>query len=257
MLKLIKHDLPDTLNKLKLYAISDLHVGEKSFDKTRFRNFVKMISEDNEAYCVLAGDLLNNALKSSVSDVYNEDMPPSQALRYLKKELEPIKGKILAIVSGNHENRSKKETDIDLIENLAESLGILGVYHNAEIVVKLLMGKSGNGRKQMYSVYVTHGANGGKALGSVMNATEKLSMSVNADIYIVGHAHKKIAGKHEYRHVDLTHETVTERERLFVVSSHWAKYFGGYASRMCLQPSAKGAVPIILYSKRKHFEAII
>jgi len=256
MLKLIKHDLPDTLNKLKLYAISDLHVGEKSFDKQRFRNFVKMIEEDKEAYCVLAGDLLNNAIVTSVSDVYSEEMSPSRALKWLKSELKPISNKILAVVIGNHSRRSVKLVDIDPIESLCEALQILPLYSPNEVYVKLTFGKNGR-HKQMYGIYITHGSSGGKTLGGALSNVEKLCMSVNADIYICGHAHKKVAGKNEHRYVDMIHEKITERERLFIISSHWAKYFGGYASRMCLTPSAKGAVPIILYSKRKHFEAII
>jgi hypothetical protein len=108
----------------------------------------------------------------------------------------------------------------------------------------------------MYGMYITHGNGGGKFVGASLNNLEKLSMSVMADIYVMGHVHKRSAYKHSYRHIDMYHNVVSERDRLFVTSSHW-QHFGGYAATKLLQPSAKGAVPIVLYSERKHFEAII
>lgn len=256
MLKLIKHDLSEDIDKLKLYSISDLHVGEKNFDEKMFREFVKMLQKDKNAYCILAGDLMNNAIKSSVSDIYEDVMSPHAQKRWLKKELEPIKDKVLAIVTGNHEYRSKKTNDEDIMEDIAEHLGLLDIYTPVECIIKLTFGRAGR-NKQMYSIYVTHGSGGGGTPGAMINKIERLSMSVNADIYITGHFHKKLAYKHQHRSVDLIHEKIHERERLFVVASHWAEYFTGYASVMMMQPSAKGSVPIILHSKRKYFEAVI
>ena len=256
MLDMIVHELPD-FETIQLYSISDVHVGERSLDKQYFKNFITMLANTPNAYCVLAGDLLNNAIVSSVSNTYEEDMSPSEAKKWLREELIPIKHKILAVVAGNHEYRSKKATDTDLIEDVCDYLGITQLYRPIEAFVKISFGRQSRGTRQIYGIYVTHGCGGGKRPGAMVNNIEMLSMNVMADLYITGHYHKKVAFKHNYRHSDLYHNTISERERLFVVASHWSSYFGGYASQKMLQPSAKGSVPITLYAKTKRMEATI
>ena len=233
-------------------------MGERSFDRERFQNFISHIANTENAYCVLTGDLLNNAIITSVSNSYEDIMTPSESKKWLREELIPIKNKILAVVSGNHEARSRKVTDTDLVEDICDYLGISQLYCKEEAYVKISFGKQKTPAvPQIYGIYITHGSGGGGKAGSVLNRIECLSMSVLADVYITGHYHKKAAYKHEYRHVDLYHNTIQERERLFVVASSWHSYFGGYAAEKMMQPSAKGTVPITLYADKKRFEATI
>jgi len=259
VLKLLCHKLSSNLEYIIIYPISDLHVGDKSLDKECFRDFVKKIADDEHAYCVLVGDILNNAIVGSVSNSYNEEMPPKEQLKWARTELMPIKHKILGIVSGNHEYRSKKNTDTHLTEDLAEYLGIVNLFSEDELALKITFGKNGvSANPQMYTLYMTHGAGGGKKPGSGLNNAESLAMSVeNADVYIVGHGHKRIAYKNAPRRIDAIHEKIQQIEKLFVMSSHWSSYFSGYAVRKMLTPSAGGSVPIKLYAYKKHAEATI
>lgn len=64
-----------------------------------------MILSESNRYVVLNGDLMNTALKNSKSDVYKDTLKPSEQLELLKKELMPIKHRILAATNENHENR--------------------------------------------------------------------------------------------------------------------------------------------------------
>jgi predicted phosphodiesterase len=258
MLDMITHRLPKEFDKIHIMPINDLHVGERSCDKEKFRELVRYITKTPNVYTVLVGDLINNAIISSVSNSYEEEMTPSEAKKWLREELRPIKNKILAVVSGNHEYRSAKATDTHLIEDICDYLDITTLYRPNEAFVKIVFGQTDyNGMSQVYGIYLTHGAGGGKKPGSAVNRIEELSMSVSADVYICGHFHRKIGMKHEFRHVDLTHERITERERLFVIASHWASSFGGYASQKMLQPQAKGSSQITLYAGKKHFEVLI
>ena len=257
MLDMIIHDLPGDIDKLMLYPISDIHVGCRSFDKEMFRRFIQRIASDKNAYVILCGDLMNNNLISSVGNVYEEEMPPSEQKKWLREELKPIKNKILAVVSGNHDSRSKRVSDSDPVEDICDYLGIEELYRPIEAFVKITFGKCRTGaNKQMYGIYMNHGSGGGGFPGAAMNKIERVSMNVSADIFVFGHYHKRMAYKHEYRHVDMIHNKISERERLFVVSSHWQS-FDGYAATKMLQPSAKGSVPITLYASEKKFEATI
>lgn len=257
-MRIIQHDLSSSLDTVKLYPISDLHLGDGNTDLKMFRALVNTIKDTDNFYTVLVGDLINNAVVGSVSNSYEDTLTPHQQKRQLIEELKPIKDKILAVVPGNHEYRSRKTTDTHIIYDICDSLNILDRYCDDEAVVKLSFGKRNiNNRRQCYSLYLTHGSGGGKRPGSAINNIEMAALSVNADVFIFGHYHKKIAYKNQYRNIDLNNNIITERERLFIVSSHWAEFFGGYAARGMFVPSAKGSVPITLYAKEKYFEATI
>lgn len=257
-MKVIEKRLPRDIDTLELFPISDLHIGSQDVDTKMFDTLTNYILSDNNKYIILNGDNMNNALKSSVSNVYNETMSPMKQKKWLVEKFMPLKDRIISIVPGNHEYRTEKDTDNDIVEDFAMMLGLEDIYRKEEAFIKLTFGEQNNNVKnpQIYTIYHTHGNGGGKLPGGTLNNLERLCMSTNSDIYIVGHSHKKIAYKNSYRHFDAAHSSVTYRERLFVCSSAWQD-FAGYAARKMLTPSAKGSVPITLYAKEKRMEAVV
>ena len=79
-----------------------------------------MIEEDENAYLILTGDMMNNATKSSVSDIYSEVCSPSE--QKMHDPAVSVKDRILCVM-GNHENRSKKEVDLDPLYDVFVMLG--------------------------------------------------------------------------------------------------------------------------------------
>ena len=76
-----------------------------------FISFIKTVSETPNVYLVLAGDLINNATRSSVSNVFEDIYRPSDQKKMMAKILEPVKDRILCGVPGNHEARSGKDAN--------------------------------------------------------------------------------------------------------------------------------------------------
>lgn len=254
---IIEIKLPKEFETVEIYPLSDLHIGDPKVDKRLFREFIKHILEKPNRFLIYNGDNMNNAIKSSVSNVYNEEMTPREQKKWLKENLKPVADRFLAFVAGNHEERTAKETDQSVVEDIAEYLGKADVYRDDEAYIKLIFGKRASSGSQMcYTIYVVHGCGGGRRPGSALNNIELLALGTEADIYVMGHVHEKIAHKNAVRRPDLRNNNILEQERLFVVSSHWSK-FGGYAARKMFTPSAKGSVPIILYSGVKRMEAIV
>lgn len=255
-LKIITYNFPKHWNNMEIFSLSDLHIGDPRVDIKLFRNFVQMIKEQPNRYVIYNGDNLNNAIKTSVSNVYNETMNPNEQRKWLAAELELIRDRFLCFVCGNHEYRSKKEVDISPVEWLAEKLGCPHYYED-EAALKISLGQGENGKRITYGLYVTHGAGGGRYVGSAINNVENLALTIEgADVVIVGHVHKKAASKPSVRVMDLHNNKVTEKDKLCVISSHWSD-FGGYAARKMLRPSSKGSVPIILDGRKKYAYAII
>jgi UDP-2,3-diacylglucosamine pyrophosphatase LpxH len=91
--------LPD----IKIYPLGDVHLGSPGCQFDAFRELVEQIASEPRSYAVMMGDLLDMGLKNSVGDPYHATMPPGAQKRAMVDALMPIKGKILALVSGNHE----------------------------------------------------------------------------------------------------------------------------------------------------------
>jgi Icc-related predicted phosphoesterase len=83
------------IEQVKILPISDLHIGDKHFNETKFKKLVSKVKSEPNTYITLGGDLVNNAIIGSVSDTYGEIKTPSQAKKWCIELLEPIRKKIL------------------------------------------------------------------------------------------------------------------------------------------------------------------
>lgn len=243
--------MPAEHDYIELYPVSDLHVGDPEFKEKDFKEFVDYVGDNERAYIITLGDLINNAIKSSVSNVYNETMSPSQQKKYIIELLRPIANKILGMTGGNHEHRSKKEVDNDITQDIAIMLGIEDKYCENDVKLKLTFGKRKNGKKVAYTIYASHGFSAGRRIGGVMNNAELAGLNYeNVDIYIFGHAHKKAVYKNTAFVFDDKNNIVVPKERYFILTSAWTGY-SGYARRKLLIPSAPGTVKITLSGAEK------
>lgn len=241
--------LPTDIKAAYLVPISDLHVGDPLFDEQKFMRLADWIAQTPNAWVVLLGDLMNTALKSSKSDIYQERLNPQQQLRYAKKLLLPIKDRILAAVEGNHEQRIMREDGIDTTELLADELGVF--YSPHSVLLKITLGAgSKNGKPQCYTVYATHGVGSGRTVGAKANSLRRLRDIVLADIYITGHIHWMTAFQETYYVPDTRNNKITETKLTFVSSSSFLKW-GGYAEEKLLVPSKLGVPRIRLDGTRK------
>ena len=96
--KLIVHELSDSFDTLEIYPLMDLHIGDKKTDTVLFYKFIQHILEQPNRYMTIQGDLMNNATKSSVSNVYEETMNPHEQKKWLIHELKCVKDRILCVV---------------------------------------------------------------------------------------------------------------------------------------------------------------
>lgn len=225
----IKVNLKELNNNLKLYVLSDVHLGDANVDIKSLEKILNFIKDTPECYCVLLGDILNTALKNSKSDIYSETLSIMDAQKLALKLLEPIKHKILAMTPGNHENRVWREVGVDLSLWLAEKLGLEKVYRNNGVALTISFGKDLNGKPYRLNVFGQHGSyGGGRRLGSAMNALEDLDGIVgNADIYIRAHTHQPIQGS---RNIYLYNDKGgIEKHTKYYFNAPSVLNYGGYA----------------------------
>ncbi len=106
----IVYDFPDNKD-IVIYPISDVHIGAQECMVKVWTDFKKKLLSEPNSYITIAGDMMNNGLKNSVTNVYQETMRPREQKKWLVEQLMDIKDKILCVVPGNHENRNDKEVD--------------------------------------------------------------------------------------------------------------------------------------------------
>lgn len=244
---------------ITIYPIADVHLGAAEHMESAWREFRTAVLEDPNAYLVLAGDLLNNATRSSVSNVFDETMRPREQKRLMAEMLAPLRDRILCAVSGNHEARSGKDADDDPIYDILCKLDLEDVYRENAAFLKIQIGNlEGNGRKNpTYTFAVTHGAGGGMLTGGAVNRAERFGFAIDgADALILGHTHKPFVTHPGKVKIDAFNNKVTVRPFHVVTCSSWLEY-GGYALRKMLLPSTHTAQRIVLSGKSKEIKIIL
>lgn len=249
----IKADLPRELTKIRILPISDTHFGDPLSDEELLRKRIEYIRTHDDVYTILCGDILNNATRSGVSDVYGERYSPMTAIQRAVELFRPIAHKVIAVLDGNHEARSYKESGLCLGEIIAAELGLSDKYCSEGVFIFLRFGQCRNGvyetngsgkrRRMCYTIYATHGSAGGKREGSKVNMVSELAAIADADCYIAGHVHMPSGHKVCFYRVDARNSTVAIVEKVFVSLSSYLKY-GGYGQRFGFKPASLSA-PII------------
>src|SRR5690606_32172469 len=164
---------------------------------------------------------------------------------------------ILCITEGNHEARITRATSINVLEQLAESLGLADRYHPEGVLLKITLGKdSRSGKRVSYTVYVTHGRDGGSLQGGRTLKMARLATNDVAGVYNIGHTHWKAEFTEATYVPDLSNKRVRLVEQTFVNSSALLEW-GGYAQVHGYKPGAKGSPYIRLHGKRREVEVTL
>lgn len=240
---------------IRIYPLSDLHIGAPEFNLSAWVAFKKLILADKRAYIVIAGDLMNNATRSSVSNVFEETMRPSEQKKWLAAELHDIKDRILCAVPGNHEARSGKDVDDCPLYDVLCKLDIEDIYRPNAAFMAIRFGKmDGNGAlNPTYSLMVTHGAGGEILTGAGVNRNERFGYVFDGlDILITGHTHKPLVTNPSKICIDLHNGKITQKPFKCVTATSWMNY-GGYALRKMLPPASFAPQVITLCGKKKEF----
>lgn len=263
-MKCVKVNLPMDLTEVTIEIFSDLHLGSKKCDYNLIRERVKKVEENKNVYAIVLGDVLNNSTKTSVGDVYEEELTPMQQVQLAVNIFKPIKDKIIGICSGNHERRSYKTDGVDLLYFLSSELGLADKYDYCSCLLFVRLGlrtdrsTTGKGARQhCYSIYMTHGdGQGGRTIGGKANGLQKRGQVVNADIIVTGHTHAPLSFRDCAFVVDYHNNTVNKKEQLFVNASATLEY-EEYAELYGMRPSSIVSPKIILSGVKKECKAVM
>ena len=225
--------------EITIYPIADVHLGAIEHAEPEWQAFLKRV-EQEDAYLILAGDLLNNSTRGTkFANPFDEVLRPREAKRRMAEYLKPVKDRILCVTSGNHEQRTTRDDDQDLSYDICSKLDIEHLYRENMAFMRISCGARKNESKPeaTYGFCVTHGSGGGIYTGAAVNKSERFGNLIEGvDCIVTGHVHKGFVSKPAKIAMDMRNGKVSMRHYVVVSCVSWLNY-GGYAARAMLLPA--------------------
>lgn len=246
-------------NDITIIPIADVHLGAAEHMEKEWCAFLEMVQKTPNVYITLGGDLLNNATKNSLSNVYDEVIRPSTAKRMMADMLAPIKDRIICSVTGNHERRSSRDVDQDPMYDIMCKLDLEHLWRENIAFVKIQLGRqenesgtrTGGYQRPSYNLVVTHGSGGGIYTGTAVLRGERFGYVIdNLDLLVLAHTHKPFTTQPGKIVIDPRNNKVTVKPFKVITATSWLEY-GGYAMQKMLLPSTHCLHTIQLSSTHK------
>lgn len=250
-MKVIKEKLRTDLKSLELHTFADEHIGDELCDIAKLQERIDYVAKTENAYCVLNGDILDYASRSSIGDIETREFNIMGQIQKGVELFSPIKDKILAITSGNHENRAYRKEGIDISRLIAMQLGLEEKYSPASAFIFLRFGMDNKRKRPMcYTVYMLHGSGGGRKEGAKAIRLADMASIADADIYIHSHTHLPMIMKQGFFRVDTANSAVANCTKLFVNTASGLRY-GGYGEAGEFKPNSTDTPVIFLNGTKK------
>jgi hypothetical protein len=187
----------------RIFAIGDLHLGNKNSNEAALRAIIREIAADDNALWLGMGDYADfinlHDPRYDPRDLAGWLMDGEQLADiaraecdYIVRHLEPIKGKCIGLIAGNHEEKILQHSECDVYGRLIEALADGKHEHRLDHrgIISLLFSRQGGGSLTV-NIYATHGSIGGRSQGGAAASLGSLLAQVdNVDVVIQAHLHK-------------------------------------------------------------------
>jgi len=221
---------------IHLIPIGDIHIGSPNSRSTEALDLISKAGRN--ARFLFLGDVIDNALRDSVSDTYKQTGSPGECFRGFLQLLNAAGDRVWGVVSGNHEDRTSRRVGIDLLEVVCNEREV--PYSSGVIVIDATVGRRAPSDERGYNYLIVagHGNGGGSTPGGRVNAANRLANVVpGADIYLTGHTHQPATWKDAYFYADRHNKRIVRRDRHHLVIPAWTGY-EEYAEKRFYAPSA-------------------
>jgi len=183
-MKFKSFDIP--AKQFTLYPLGDWHYGSRQCDVKFIKKVIAEIQDNPDAKWVGMGDLIENAILGSKSDIYLQTISPKEQIEVVCDLLAPIKDKGLFLVAGNHEARTMRAVGLYPEEIISSKLWIPFVGHSCLAVFDLEKAKT----PRSFSCYFHHNRGGGYTAGGKVNRSLRLrDIAPTVDATFSGHFH--------------------------------------------------------------------
>lgn len=179
-----------------LIPFGDVHRSSDMFAKEKWHDFLDWARKKRDCYFLGMGDYddlastterivlgdnsLHTSTVKSLEQLYRENTAA------FCKEISFMKGRLLGLVEGNH--YGKFSSGITTTQLMCQNLECKYLGVSSFIRLKLVESKS---NILNIDLFAHHGKGGGKRTGSSINSVEDMMRIADAQIYLMGHDHRK------------------------------------------------------------------
>ena len=225
---------------INIYNLGDVHRGDDACNVALFRKVVNTIAEDDIGWWISTGDLLNVALKTSVSDS-SKSKPLGKEFDLLIEELQPIKKRCLGIVDSNHHRRFDRAVGMSLDAVISSHVDLQIPYLGKIGVLNVVCDSAA------YYIVLHHGVGFGRKRGSKANNLEELGDIIpSADVYMEGHTHSYDYFINEVPYIDKKRQLLNYHKAHFATTGHFLNWEDSYAQDFKLRPKPQGVAMVTL-----------
>ena len=168
--------------KIRVYGLTDIHVGNEAFHRDFFEQVLAEIKKDKDAYFFINGDAIEFIPPNYDISERGQDRPNEQQKAELIGYLRPIKDKCLFYRPGNHEDRSEKIAGFDIVWDICRELNIPMYKEPGYLTIQTKSGK--------ITIVSAHGSSGGGVSLADSEIQRLTTIFPNADVYFLGHNHQ-------------------------------------------------------------------
>lgn len=237
--------LPDFKKKVIVAPLYDVHYGHHAHKSEKFLGYLRWIAETPNVYAILGGDTMENALDDGRGMYYDQEESPGTQLDEATRLLAPIAHRILVAVPGNHEERTRKRSGIDVMQILAERLKI--PYFPGPVLMDVM------GNTYKWAFYVWHGAGNAQTKGGKMNmAARPKGWTGVVNFIVAGHVHDCIAEAEVILVPDPLRCRLVRVKQWIVVAQSFLGWYKTYAYRFGWKPPADGGVSMELFDDGRY-----
>ena len=196
------------MDEALIVPIGDIQFGPDACDVERFKRHIAWAAAQPNAYFIGMGDYVDfgspsnratlRALidKGELYDVVEDvvDNAAQEALEQLQEILAPTKGRWLGLLEGHHfwQFSSGGTSDTKLCEFLdAPFLGTCAFVRVGFARDR----KEGHYETPHFTIWAHHGRGSGITQAAPLTKLERIVQAFDADVYLIGHHHKKAAAK--------------------------------------------------------------
>ena len=231
-------------DNLPIVGFGDLHAGAPTFDEKQAKVTRDFIFA-HDALWFGMGDYMDNGTRGGPGASWIENtMKPNDQIIYLIDFFRPIAGLCIGMVTGNHEERTYKDTGTDPASIIAYSLGV--PYLGYELYAKVC-----KDRENAYTLYANHSTSAPKTMGLSLNNMQRDWRWAHFDIMAKAHDHSMGFDAVPFVEIDKTAEIVRERVSYSLLTGHYLRKPNSYNAKAARAPKPVGTVGLWLDLKTR------
>jgi hypothetical protein len=245
----IRINLPNEKEYAETYFLHDVHFGSELFNAKKWESVKDIILNDENTYVCFIGDMMENAIPNSKSDMFTQKHSPAEQKEWVTQQFKDLAHKTLAVVSGNHEsNRTTKTSGLYPLYDCCLIAGIGEKYRDTIAFMDIAVGKyHGKRNKQMhYFGQIQHKAKDLKSYHS-SDYTDGI------DFFASGHDHEA-KDRPRAKLVFDKHNKVIYKRNIECINCGSFCDFGGYGAKGAYRPQSDKMYKLRLFSNEKRME---